>query len=65
MTAKPKRKPQGPWTPEEIVREERAARTRDAHDRKKTREERLEETVRVSRLMSELADGTPSDVRTR
>ncbi|HTD09874.1 MAG TPA: hypothetical protein VK680_13380 [Solirubrobacteraceae bacterium] len=64
MGAKPKIKPQGSWTPEEIAREKRATRARDAHDRQKSPEERLEETVRVSRFMSELAHGTPSDVRT-
>lgn len=65
MAAKPKTKPRGPWTPEEIAREERATRARDARDRQRTPEERLEETVRVSRFMSELTHGTRGNVRAR
>ena len=65
MAATPKSKPRGPWTPEEIAREERATRARAARDRQRTPEERLEETVRVSRFMSELTHGTRGDVRTR
>jgi hypothetical protein len=65
MAAKPPIKPQGRWTAEEIAREERAARARDARDRQRTPEERLEETVRLSRFMSELAHGARGDVRAR
>jgi hypothetical protein len=65
MADKPKTKPKGPWTPEEIAREERANRARALRDRAKTPEERLEETVRLSRFISELRDGVPNDVRAR
>jgi hypothetical protein len=65
MAAKPKVKPQGSWTPEEMAREDRAARARHARDQQKTPEERLEETLRVSRFMSELAHGARADVRAR
>jgi hypothetical protein len=65
MAAKPKAKPRGPWTAEEVAREERANRTRALRDRAKTPEERLEETVRLSRFISELRDGAPDDVRAR
>lgn len=65
MPAEPKRKPRGPWTPEEIAREERATRARHARDRQSTPEQRLEETVRVSRFMSELTHGMRGDVRAR
>jgi hypothetical protein len=65
MAAKPKAKPRGPWTAEEVAREERANRTRTLRDRAKTPEERLEETVRLSRFISELRDGAPDDVRAR
>jgi hypothetical protein len=63
---KPKRpRPKGPWTPEEIERNERAERVRRARDLEKSPEQRLEETVRLSRFISELRQGAPSDVRTR
>jgi hypothetical protein len=65
MSTTPKSKLRGPWTPEEIAREERATRARAARDRQRTPEERLEETVRVSRFMSELTHGTRGDVRAR
>ena len=65
MVDKPKTKPKGLWTPEEIAREERANRARALRDRAKTPEERLEETVRLSRFISELRDGVPDDVRAR
>jgi hypothetical protein len=63
--AKPDNKPRGPWTPEEIARNERVNRARLARDREKTPEERLEETVRLSRFISELRQGAPADVRAR
>ena len=58
-------KPRGPWTPEEIACNERAEQIRALRDLEKTPEERLEETIRLSRFMSELREGLPSDVRTR
>jgi hypothetical protein len=65
MASTPKAKPKGPWTPEEIERNERVAQIRVREDRAKTPEERLEETVRLSRFISELRDGVPDDVRAR
>ncbi len=65
MAATPKVKPRGPWTPEEIARNERVNREREARDQRKTPEERLEETLRLSRFISELRDGAPDDVRAR
>jgi hypothetical protein len=64
MAAKPKTKPRGPWTPAEIARNERANRVRAQRDREKSAEERLEETLRLSRFVSELRQGLPGDVRT-
>jgi hypothetical protein len=52
----------GQWTPEERAREQRARAVRSRRDREKTPEERLEETVRLSRLMSELQEGAARDV---
>jgi hypothetical protein len=65
MAAKPKARPKGPWTPEEVERNERVEEVRALRDRAKTPEERLEETVRLSRFVSELRQGAPDDVRTR
>lgn len=65
MAEKPKAKPKGPWTPEEIDRHERVEEARTLRDRAKTPEERLEETVRLSRFISELRQGAPGDVRAR
>ena len=65
MSTVPKSKPKGPWTPEEIARNERVNQARLASDREKTPEERLEETVRLSRFISELRQGAPDDVRAR
>jgi hypothetical protein len=50
------------WTPQERVREQRARATRSQRDREKTREDRLEETLRLSRLVSELQQGAAQDV---
>lgn len=63
--AKPKARPKGPWTPEEIARNERANKIRIEQDREKSPAERLEETVRLSRFISELQQGVPADVRAR
>jgi len=53
------------WTAEERAREERARAIRARHDREKTPEERLEDTLRLSRLMSELRQGVAGDVPSR
>lgn len=63
--AKSKARPKGPWTPEEIARNERVTQIRNARDREKTPEERLEETVRLSRFISELRQGVPDSVQAR
>jgi len=65
MASTPKAKPKGPWTPEEIARDQRVNKARALRDGAKTPEERLEETVRLSRFISELRDGVPDDVRAR
>jgi hypothetical protein len=65
MAEKPKARPKGPWTPEEIARHELVDQARALRDRAKTPEERLEETIRLSRFISELRQGAPSDVRAR
>jgi hypothetical protein len=63
MSAPQKMRPKGPWTAEEFARHERAEQIRALRDLEKTPEERLEETIRLSRFMSELKEGLPSDVR--
>ena len=50
------------WTPEERAREERAHTIRARQDREKTPEDRLEETLRLSKLISELQQGAARDV---
>ena len=45
------------WTAEERAREERVRAIRSRHNQEKTPEQRLEETLRVSRLVGELRDG--------
>jgi hypothetical protein len=52
----------GRWTAEECEREERARAARAQDDRKKSPEERLEETLCVSRLVAELRQGAPRDI---
>jgi hypothetical protein len=64
MASTPQTKPMRSWSAEEIAREELATRLRAERDRKKTPEERLEETLRLSRFMSELREGVSTDVRT-
>jgi hypothetical protein len=49
------------WTPEEREREERAREIRARHSRGQTPEERLAETLRFSRFISELRERVPSD----
>ena len=65
MATKPKGRPKGHWTPEEIARNERVNKIRIEQDREKTPAERLEETLRLSRFISELRQGVPDDVRAR
>ena len=53
------------WTALERAREQRARAIRSQRDREKTHEERLEETLCLSRLVSELQQGAAQDVRGR
>lgn len=53
------------WTEGERAREERARAIRSRQDRAKTPEERLEETLRLSKLVSELQQGAAGDVPSR
>ena len=53
------------WTPEERAREARVRAIRSRQDQQKTPEQRLEETLRVSRLIGELREGVTGDVRAR
>jgi hypothetical protein len=62
MPANGSNKPSGAWTADEVARHERAEQWRAAQERAKTPQERLEETVRLSKLMSELRSGLPRDV---
>jgi hypothetical protein len=50
------------WTPEERARDERAQTIRARQDREKTSEDRLEETLRLSKLIGELQHGAARDV---
>jgi hypothetical protein len=65
MATSPKPRPKGPWTPEEKARNERVNRERAQRDLEKTPEERLEETIRLSKFISELRQGLPGHVRAR
>ena len=53
------------WTPEERAREQQTQAIRARDDRAKTPEERLEETLRLSRLIAELQQGASRDVSGR
>jgi len=64
MPGKRKAKPRGPRTAEEIARNERVEEIRALRDREKTPQVCLEETLRLSRFVSELRQGLPDDVRT-
>ncbi len=65
MATSPKPRPKGPWTPEEKARNERVNRERARRDLEKSPEERLEETIRLSKFINELRQGMPGDVRPR
>ena len=56
MAAKPKAKPKGPWTPEEIARNERVAQIRVREDRKRGVSANLEDTVKLTRFANRLAE---------
>jgi hypothetical protein len=52
------------WTPEERAREERVTAIRSREDQAKRPEQRLEETLRLSRLVAELQQDAARDVPT-
>jgi hypothetical protein len=52
----PEAKPRGPWTPEEIERNQRAAHARVARDRKRGVSANLEETVALTRFANRFAE---------
>jgi hypothetical protein len=56
MAADPKRKPRGPWTAEEIARNERVAQIRVREDRKRGVSANLQDTVKLTRFANRLAE---------
>ena len=54
--AKPKAKPKGPWTPEEIARNERVAQIRVQQDRARGVSANLEDLVKLTRFANRLAE---------
>jgi hypothetical protein len=65
MTEVPNVGQRGQWSPEELAQEHASTRAREQQDSTKTPQERLEETLRLSRFMSELTQGVPGDVPAR
>jgi hypothetical protein len=53
--ATPSEKPKGPWTPQEIAREERATRRRVLRDRKRGVTANLEEAAAFARAANAFA----------
>ncbi len=56
VAAKTKAKPRGPWTPEEIARNERANRAQVAHDSARGVSVNLEEAVALSRFANRFSE---------
>lgn len=56
MAGKPKARPKGPWTPEEIARHERADRAQVAHDRARGVSANLEEAVALTRFANRFSE---------
>ncbi len=56
MASTPKAKPKGPWTPEEIERNERVAKMRVERDRARGVSANLEDTVKLTRFANRLAE---------
>jgi hypothetical protein len=56
MAATPKAKPRGPWTPEEIARNERVAHARVLRDRKRGVSANLEDAVALTRFANRFAE---------
>ncbi len=64
MAAKPKDKPKGPWTPEEIERNERVAKIRVQRDRARGMSANLEDVVALSRFANRFAEAFRNARRT-
>ncbi len=56
MAEQPKGKPRGPWTAEEIAREERANRAQVVHDRARGESKNLEEAAALARFANRFAE---------
>jgi hypothetical protein len=56
MTAKPKAKPKGAWTAEEIARNERATRAQVTRDRERGIGANLEEAAALARFANRFAE---------
>jgi hypothetical protein len=56
MASTPKAKPKGPWTPEEIARNEQVAKMRVERDRARGVSANLEDTVKLTRFANRLAE---------
>ena len=56
MEAKPKTRPRGPWTAEEIARHERANRAQVERDRARGVSANLEEAVALTRFANRFAN---------
>jgi hypothetical protein len=56
MAAKPKAKPSGPWTAEEIARNERANQAQVVHDRARGVSANLEEAVALNRFANRFSE---------
>ncbi len=56
MAAKPKAKPKGPWTPEEMARNERATSAQVARDRARGVSANLEEAAALARFANRFAE---------
>lgn len=55
MAAEPTLRPKGPWTPEEIARNERVAQVRVQRDRARGVSANLEDLVKLTRFANHLA----------
>jgi hypothetical protein len=56
MASTPKAKPRGPWTPEEIERNERANRAQVEHDRARGVSTNLKEAAALARFANRFAE---------
>jgi hypothetical protein len=56
VSTTPKAKPRGPWTAEEVARNERATRARVARDRKRGVSANLDEAVALTRFANRFAE---------